>query len=154
MICISYKSDYTNTCRGCVMEQYGSDFEIRHFLTEEELIDHCASLNARTHFEQVYGENRWDHYLIKEGFEKEMQPEDFDPELGDVAVSQGECSSVFQMPFDLQEKIKLRTDEIYNQLIAEQNAKKKAKEEKEKQFRLQQEIEKAKKLLKEHPEKF
>lgn len=39
---VLYKSDGCNTCRGCVMEQWGSDFSVDTDLTEAEVIESIA----------------------------------------------------------------------------------------------------------------
>ena len=44
---VLYKSDGCNTCRGCVMEQWGSDFSVDTDLTETEVIENIASAFTR-----------------------------------------------------------------------------------------------------------
>lgn len=39
---VLYKSDGCNTCRGCVMEQWGSDFSVDTDLTEKEVVENIA----------------------------------------------------------------------------------------------------------------
>lgn len=44
---ILYKSDGCNTCRGCVMEQWGSEFDLDADITEEEAVNKIAEAFAR-----------------------------------------------------------------------------------------------------------
>ena len=152
MLCISYKADYTNSCRGCEMERYGSDFQMHHFATVEEVIEHCSRLNANTHFNQICGENAWDHRIIEDGFETRIKNLQY--EEGEILQSQGSAECFFTFEYDIEEKIKLRTAEIYNALISDKKAKEKAERDEKERRNLQSEIARAKKLLMEHPEKF
>lgn len=40
---VLYKSDGANTCRGCVMESWGSDFSLDNDLTETEVVESIAN---------------------------------------------------------------------------------------------------------------
>ena len=123
MLVFSYKKDYTNSCRGCTMESYGSEFKIHHFVTENEAIEHCAKLNAETQFEQVQGAYAWDHYFVLDGFEKQIQEQQwYNPELPGEWKSQGEAGCFIIPSLEQMQKINDLTTEIYNRLESEKKA--------------------------------
>ena len=149
MLIISYKSNYTNTCRGCTMESYGSDFQIHHFVTIEEAIEHCSQLDATTHLNQLFGANAWEHYIVEQDFETKMQVAQCCDK--DEWVSQGASSCFCTFDWEIQEKIAKRTDEIYSALIADKKRKEEEKREKERKIQLARDIANAKALLEKNP---
>lgn len=44
---VLYKSDGCNTCRGCVMEQWGSDFSVDTGIAEAEVVENIANAFTR-----------------------------------------------------------------------------------------------------------
>ena len=149
MLVISYKKDYSTSCRGCVMDRYSSDFKIYHFITEDEAIEHCASLDAQTRFDQDSGEDAWEHYFVPDGFEKQMQVQQcYDPDLDGLWTSQNEAENFFKP--EQQNRITARAAVIYEELVANHRAFQARKQKQEQEEQLRREIAKAKVLLAKH----
>ena len=151
MLVFSYKSDYTNTCRGCTMESYGSDLEIHHFVDDKEAIEYCAQKNAQTQIDQIGGEGAWQHYFVYDGFEKSIQKAQcYDPDIDGVWTSQGESECFVKPTAEQQAAITARTLEIYSEFVEGNKILERERKEKEQKEKLAQDIARAKALLAKH----
>ena len=60
MLCLSYKEDHTDSCKGCTMDPYPSRFEIKQVNSIEEAVEHFAQLTTSLEEYDI----GFDHYLL------------------------------------------------------------------------------------------
>ncbi len=155
MIVIAYKKDYSTSCRGCTMERYGSDFQMRHFVNEDEAIEWLIGIDSQTRFEQDQGKDAWDFYIIEDGFEQRIKDAQYyNPDIDGEWKSQGDAAVFCDLSAEQKARIKIGSDETYAMLVQGAKDQRTIDEKKRKDEDLARKVADAKKLLQQHPEQF
>ena len=71
---IAYKHNNVDTCRGCVMDRFDSDFELRTTVNETELIEAWATLLKRNR-DRERGDASYELTLLVDGADADLESE-------------------------------------------------------------------------------
>ena len=77
MIAIIYKRDNSVSCRGHVVERYGSDMQLQHFASLDEAISWCGDMLGNIMYEESASEDALEYLFIHDGFEKALQEDQY-----------------------------------------------------------------------------
>lgn len=107
---IAYKSNSVDTCRGCVMDRFDSDFELQTTTEESELVARWAQLLKRNR-DRTRGEGGFDITLLINGADADLESE-----------LAGDDWDAWEILNDLRNRLETEANAAYQALVAAEQA--------------------------------